>query len=149
MPSLTNIMQWLESNNNVAYSLIRIFLGVALFVRGVIMISDPMLITNLTGANQYYWWYSYVMIAHIAGGLFMALGIFARLGAFVQIPILTGAVLLVHFKEGLLSVGQSLELSVLVLVLLVIYFVFGPGPLSVDNVIARKKSIGKEVQNNF
>lgn len=138
MATISDTQQWLDKNINVAYSIIRIFLGIALLVRGVIMISDPMSITKLTGANQYYWWYSYVIIAHISGGLSLAFGIFTRLGAFLQIPVLAGAVFIVHLKQGLLSVGQSLELSVLVLVLLIVYFIFGSGAIAIDSYVKRR-----------
>ena len=75
------------------------------------------------------------------GGLSLALGLLTRLGSLLQIPVLFGAVFLVHLKQGLLSVGQSLELSVLVLILLLLYFIFGSGVLSVDNYLKKKKLI--------
>jgi uncharacterized membrane protein YphA (DoxX/SURF4 family) len=142
MKLFISIRTWLENHNDVAYSFIRIFLGCALFVRGWMINSDPSIITQLTGANQWYWWYSYVIIIHIVGGLLLGIGLFTRLGALLQMPVLLGAILIFHLKEGLARVEQSLELSTLVLVLLVIYFVFGSGSLSVDNYIAKKKSSG-------
>ncbi len=139
MKFINDIILWLNKNTNVAYSLIRIFLGVALFIRGIILASDPAVITTLAGEDKIYWWYSYITIAHLIGGLSLALGLLARLGSLLQIPVLFGAVFLVHLKQGLLSVGQSLELSVLVLVLLIIYFVFGSGATSADNSLKKKK----------
>ena len=139
MKFINDIILWLNKNTNVAYSLIRIFLGVALFIRGIILASDPAVITTLAGEDKIYWWYSYITIAHLIGGLSLALGLLTRLGSLLQIPVLFGAVFLVHLKQGLLSVGQSLELSVLVLVLLIIYFVFGSGAISVDNSLKKKK----------
>ena len=103
------------------------------------LFSDPDTITRLAGEERIYWWYSYITIAHIAGGLLLAIGFLTRLAAFIQIPILFGAVFLIHLKQGLLSVGQSLELSVLVLVLLLIYFIFGSGSLSLDWRFKKKK----------
>jgi uncharacterized membrane protein YphA (DoxX/SURF4 family) len=50
----------------------------------------------------------------------------------VQIPVLTGAVLLVHWQDGLLSANQSLEFSALVLFLLVLVCAFGGGRWSLD-----------------
>jgi uncharacterized membrane protein YphA (DoxX/SURF4 family) len=46
---------------------------------------------------------------------------------------LLGAVFLVHWGDGLLREGQSLELAGLVLAMLVAYTVFGAGPLSLDH----------------
>lgn len=139
MNKFNSMLQWLEANNSLAYSFIRIFLGTALFIRGWIMFFDPATIAALAGEDKTYWWFSYITIAHLAGGFLLAIGFLTRLASLIQIPILIGAVFLIHLKQGLLSVGQSLELSVLVLVLLLIYFVFGHGRLSVDGYIAKRK----------
>lgn len=139
---------WLDKNSDLAYGLIRIFLGVALFVRGWILASDPAAITRLAEEDKIYWWYSYITVAHIIGGFSLAIGLITRLGSLLQIPVLFGAVFLVHLKQGLLSVGQSLELSALVLVLLLIYFVFGSGGLSVDRRISKRKSGDKPLQSS-
>jgi hypothetical protein len=48
-------------------------------------------------------------------------------------PILLGAIFIYHIKQGLLTSSQSLEISVLVLFLLVIFFLFGSGEISIDN----------------
>jgi uncharacterized membrane protein YphA (DoxX/SURF4 family) len=70
----------------------------------------------------------------------MAIGFVTRLAAFLQIPVLIGAVFFLHIQQGLATVEQSLELSALVLVLLIIFFLFGSGALSVDNYITKKKT---------
>lgn len=134
-----SIISWLDNHNNVAYSLVRIFLGAALFVRGIILASDPENLTKLAGSNQFYWYYSYIIVVHIIGGFLLAIGFATRLAAFLQIPILFGAVFFLHLQKGLVSAEQSLELSVLVLVLLVVYFLFGSGGISIDNFIAKRK----------
>ncbi|GAB4292514.1 MAG: hypothetical protein Kow0098_12550 [Ignavibacteriaceae bacterium] len=138
MKFLSDVKLWLDNKSDLAYGLIRIFLGVALFIRGLILASDPESITRLAGEDRIFWWYSYITVAHIAGGFSLSVGLLTRLGALLQIPVLFGAVFLIHLKQGLLSVGQSLELSVLVLILLILYFVFGPGALSIDRKISRK-----------
>jgi putative oxidoreductase len=142
MKQVNEILLWLDKNTNIAYALIRLFLGVALFIRGLILASDPASITSLAGEDKIYWWYSYITVAHLIGGFSLAVGLLARLGSLLQIPVLFGAVFLIHLKQGLLSVGQSLELSVLVLVLLLIYFVFGSGRLSFDEKLRKKRLAG-------
>ena len=140
MKFANKMFQWLDKNNNLAYALIRAFLGIALFVRGWILISDPAAMIELAGEDKIYWWYSYLTITHLIGGFLLAIGFFTRLASLLQIPILYGAVFMIHLKQGLLSVGQSLELSVLVLMLLLLYFIFGSGVLSVDNYLKKKKA---------
>lgn len=140
MKPIKSIIIWLETNKDAAYSFIRIFLGIALLVRGAILSSDPATLTQLAGSNQFYWWYSYIIVIHIIGGLLLAIGFATRLAAFLQIPVLVGAVFFLHLQQGLATAEQSLELSALVLVLLIIYFLFGSGVFSVDNYFAKKKS---------
>ena len=137
---LNNRVNWLNQHRELAYSLIRIFLGGALFVRGCLLISDPEAITRIVSEDNMHMWYSYITIAHLAGGLSIALGFFTRLGALLQIPILFSAVLFVHAEKGLMMGGQSLELAILVLFLLFVFFLFGGGALSVDGYFQQRNS---------
>jgi uncharacterized membrane protein YphA (DoxX/SURF4 family) len=56
-----------------------------------------------------------------------------RLAALIQVPVLLGAVFIVHLRQGLFGPGQNLELAVLVLLLLLVSVVHGGGKLSVDH----------------
>ncbi len=140
MKQLDNFFDWFNRNQPTAYALMRIFLGIALTVRGLFLMNNPDALTRLIDENTQYLWFSAIIISHIGGGLSLLLGIFTRLGALIQIPILTAAVFVVHAEKGLMMGGQSLELAALVLFLLVIYFLFGPGPLSLDQKFFHKKS---------
>jgi uncharacterized membrane protein YphA (DoxX/SURF4 family) len=73
-----------------------------------------------------------IAVAHMAGGLLLAFGLWTRAAAAVQIPILVGAVLFVHLREGLFTGAQTLEFAVLVLVILCLFALGGAGPWSVD-----------------
>ena len=77
----------------------------------------------------------YVILAHFIGGLLLTIGLFTRLAALAQIPILAVAVFIVHRQDGLFAMGQSLEFSALVLFLLVVILVSGAGRLSLDHVV--------------
>ena len=139
MKIIDNTFHWFDANQNLAYSFIRIFLGIALFVRGWVLFADPGALTELARAQQEYWYFSYITMAHLIGGFSLAIGFLTRLAATIQIPILAGAVFVVHLERGLLAAGQSLELAVLVLVLLLIYLFFGSGPLAIDKLLSEKK----------
>ena len=140
MKALNLIYNKLDSHRDLAYSIIRMYLGVALCVRGWSFLSDPAAITELAGAQQVYWWYSYLIGAHLVGGLMLTFGFLTRLAALLQIPILVVAVFFVHLKQGLMTVGQSLELAIMVLFLLTVYLIFGSGLLALDNYIAEKRT---------
>lgn len=139
MKRINEFFQMLEKNRETAYSIVRIYLGIALFVRGIILFADPAAITTLAGAHETYMWHSYIVGAHLIGGLLLALGILTRIAALFQIPILFGAVFFIHIQQGLITGGQSLELAGFVLVLLFVYLLFGSGKYSIDKAISDKK----------
>lgn len=135
--------RWLDRLEQPAtgFALLRIYLGVGLIVRGALFISNPALVQRLLTDGEG-WALQYlgahaIAGAHLVGGALLALGYRTRLAAAVQIPVLLGAALFVHLREGLFTRGQSLEFSLLVLVLLVLYAVFGSGPLSLDHALRR------------
>ena len=122
---MQKITSWAETHRDLWLDCIRIYLGLGLFARGLLLITNtstgffvdllqraghPWL---LTGALLHY-----VMIAHFLGGLLLTIGFLTRIAALVQIPILAGAVFFVHRQDGLFAMGQSLEFSALVLFLL-------------------------------
>ena len=141
MKQYSEAVLWFDIHNDIAYSMVRIFLGIALFIRGLVLLSEPAAIAALAGPENLYWWFSYITIVHIIGGTMLTLGFFTRLAAFIQIPILVGAVFFIHFDQGLMSVGQSLELAALVLLLLVVFFLFGSGPYAIDKKMNRAKTV--------
>lgn len=120
----------------LGYDLMRAYLGIGLFVRGVLFVSQPELVLGyLQDVNSWFLPYAlvhFVAVAHLCGGVMLAVGLATRLAAALQVPILFGAVFLVHSQAGLLNVGQSLEFSGLVLALLLVYLTFGSGQLSAD-----------------
>ncbi len=127
----------LDETGRIAFELLRIYLGIGLFVRGVVFISNSDAFIELVGTSDEAWLTSvvlihYVALAHLVGGVMIAIGLFTRAAALVQLPILVGAVFVVHLQGGLLGSAQSLEFSTLVLFLLILLFLWGSGRLSVD-----------------
>lgn len=127
----------LDESGNIAFELLRVYLGIGLFVRGVIFIANSGAFMEVIGTSQSAWLTSivlihYVALAHLVGGVMIAIGLFTRAAALVQLPILIGAVFVVHLQGGLLDATQSLEFSALVLFLLILLFLWGSGRFSVD-----------------
>jgi len=132
----SRLPQHVRPGPTLGFDLVRAYLGVGLFVRGVLFVSRPELVLGYMSSSES--WFvpyaiaHYVAIVHLGGGVLLALGLATRLAAIVQLPVLFGAVFMVHSAESLLTAGQSLEFSALVLMLLVVYLFVGAGPLSVD-----------------
>lgn len=129
-----DLVDWIADHRGIALDLIRMYLGVGLFVRGVLFAYEGMGVVvdlsgfSLTSAALAH----YVTFAHLLGGLMLTVGLLTRLAALLQIPILGGAVFLVHLEQGLLTADQSLEFSALVFFLLIVVFLFGAGKWSAD-----------------
>ena len=145
MEKLRQWIDWAEAHPKVWLDCVRVYLGLGLFIRGVFIISNTRaeFIQTLLQRMDYPWIITvvllhYIAIAHLIGGLMLTVGLLTRIAAWVQIPILAGAVF-IHRGEGLMSGGQSLEFSALVLFLLVIFSVSGAGPVSVDNGMPKLK----------
>jgi putative oxidoreductase len=134
--------RWLEANRALAYPVIRVYIGLALFVRGWVFIADSEAAVRLVSPSGSDWLVSlavihYVALAHLVGGLMLAAGLFTRVAAAVQLPILIGATFFIHLSQGLVQPDQSFELSALVLFLLLVFLAFGSGPWSVDEYLER------------
>ncbi len=136
---LSKITASMNDKTNIGYALIRVFLGIALSVRGWLILSNPDLIIRMGVGREYYMWISLIGMIHLLGGILLCLGFFTRLGALIQIPILFSASFFVLEHTKLMMGGQSVELAILVLVLLCIYFVFGSGTLSIRSYFAKNK----------
>lgn len=136
MTSLRSTVQWIDEHKNVVLDLVRVYLGIGLFVRGLLFVTETASVDALVELSEFSLLSAavahYVSFVHLLGGLLLAVGLLTRLSALLQIPILVGAVFLVHWQDGLLSANQSLEFSALVLFLLVVVYLFGPGRWSAD-----------------
>jgi putative oxidoreductase len=146
MEKLRHWIDWAETHPKVWLDCVRIYLGLGLFIRGVFIISNTRaeFVSALLQQLQFPWIITvfllhYIALAHLIGGLMLTVGLLTRIAAWVQVPILAGAIVL-HRGEGLMSGGQSLELSGLVLFLLVTFAVSGAGPVSVDNGMPKLKA---------
>jgi putative oxidoreductase len=130
---------WADSRRDLWLDCVRIYLGLGLLARGLLLITNTStgyFVDMLQRANQPWLMTGamlhYVMLAHFIGGALLTIGFLTRLAALIQIPVLAGAVFVVHRQDGLFALGQSLEFSALVLFLLCIYAVAGAGKLSLD-----------------
>ena len=133
------LIVWADSRRDLWLDCVRIYLGLGLLARGLLLITNTstgFMVDMLQRTGQP--WLTtglllhYVMLAHFVGGLMLTVGFLTRLAAAVQIPILAGAVFIVHRKDGLFAMGQSLEFSALVLFLLMLFVVAGAGKYSLD-----------------
>ena len=129
---------WLDEYREIAFDLIRIYLGIGLFARGILFLFDASTLVALLpeGAPAWLsasWVHLFVAGFHMVGGLLITAGFWTRIAALSQVPILFGAVFL--SLGSLFSANQSLELSSLVLFMLLLVVICGSGNWSLDRLI--------------
>ncbi|RPJ79043.1 MAG: DoxX family protein, partial [Alphaproteobacteria bacterium] len=82
-------------NKKIAIDLLRIYFGIALFLKGIYFIVN---MKDVFSALSYQFPYvdflfsHYVILAHIGGGICISLGFFTRIAALCNVPVLLGAI---------------------------------------------------------
>ncbi|MBT3586857.1 MAG: MFS transporter [Halobacteriovoraceae bacterium] len=120
--------------------ILRVFLGGALAMKGIYFILNMQAIESLTGnmgqmQNIVSW---YVILAHIVGGISLAIGFATRTYALLNIPVLLGAIFFVHGTSGMFGAGNDIQFSMLVLMCLVTFAWSGSGKFSLDHIFNPK-----------
>ena len=120
--------------------LLRAALGIALVSKGISFISDIISLKALLAESSFSFlpdWIALVITwIHLLCGFMITIGLFTRLSALIQIPILIGAVI-INLSMGIFTPGSELVFSMLVLVLLVFFLFEGGGEFSVDDYIKK------------
>jgi putative oxidoreductase len=138
MSVITDAEKWGNNHRPGFLDIFRIALGVFITYKGLYFVTHMQeLEMTAAGVNAYFAnavLAHYVVFAHILGGPLIAVGLFTRISSFLQLPILIGAVFLVNYPKGYLSVGQHMELwlSIMVLIGLLVFILFGAGRYSID-----------------
>jgi putative oxidoreductase len=145
MDRLQGLRDWSESHMDVALDIIRMYLGVGLLIKGFYFITNTGRLVDMIGDAGSMWFAPaaiahYIIAAHIVGGFLLLIGLFTRLAAIIQIPVLLGAVFWIYMPR-MISIGmrEDVEFSALVLFLLVVIGVYGAGRWSVDRLLDRRE----------
>ena len=139
MAILQRLDKW-TTTHPVLLLLLRAALGIALVSKGISFISDIISLKALLAESSFSFlpdWIALVITwIHLLCGFLITVGLFTRLSALIQIPILIGAVI-INLSVGIFTPGSELVFSLLVLVLLVFFLFEGGGEFSVDEYIKK------------
>jgi uncharacterized membrane protein YphA (DoxX/SURF4 family) len=139
MTAIERIEHWGDAHHPAWLDIVRIGLGLLLFFKGMSFIADTSQLSALTeGLHFNAWSYvavHYVAFAHLVGGLLITLGCLTRLASAFQVPILFVAVFFTNIRNGFTAVNSELWLSLVVLVLLIIFWILGSGKFSFDEYV--------------
>jgi putative oxidoreductase len=142
MNAIQRIEQWGEAHHPRYLDIVRIAFGVFLISKGVEFANNSSTLSAVVARQIPFSGLllllltHYIIFAHIAGGFLIAVGLLTRLACAVQIPILLGALVLVNW-DVTEHVGGVL-LALVVLALLILFFVVGSGPWSLERAFEKE-----------
>lgn len=127
---------WGEKNCPAFMLGLRIMLGVILLIKGYLFmfrINELTEVVTALGLGAFNVTLALIVAwSHMLGGLAILVGILTRISCLIQFPILVGAVFYVNLRQGFVTSAEWI-LSVVILYLLVFFFVYGSGELSIAN----------------
>lgn len=133
MGLIRSLNKWANANTNLSIDLLRIFLGLFLFLKGVQFSSQTQILVDLiqpeNPSSATMFLVHYVAMTHIAGGILVAMGLLTRLAILIQLPILIGAVA-INFTGELIE--WNLLQAMFGLAGATFFLIFGSGKHSVD-----------------
>jgi len=137
MGTLQQLEKWSTTHHPRWLVFLRVILGICLILKGISFMSDTVHLESLLAEtridNASGWIAIIITWLHLLGGFFIIVGLFTRITTLLLIPILLGAVLLVNLPKGIFAPGSEFGFSLAVLILLIVFFIEGGGPLSLDN----------------
>ncbi len=133
MLTIKSLNKWANAHTYYPLDLLRIALGVFLFLKGIKFISNSQIlvdllkpIQNLAGGMIVI---HYVAPAHLIGGILIAFGLLTRWSVAAQLPLLIGAIIINFVGE--MNVANLVIASV-VFLLCAFFLFYGSGKHSVD-----------------
>ena len=133
MNSVKNLNKWANTHTYLPVDLVRIALGVFLFMKGISFITNIQYLNDLIspidriGGGMFL--VHYIAPAHMVGGIMIAFGLLTRWAIIAQLPILIGAIV-VNFMGEMQS--QNLLLALLILGIYIFFLFYGSGKNSAD-----------------
>ena len=133
MNRFVQISKWAETHTPMWLDGVRICLGTYLAIKGLILMF-AMDDIYTTGVDSSLMFFHYAIFTHFVGGVFLAMGLLTRWASLANIPIMIGAMGLSAEVRSLVWTGAlQFELALVILLLLMVFVVFGGGRLSIDN----------------
>jgi len=141
MNLIQRVEHWGDAHHPRWLDALRIMLGAFIFAKGISFIADTDSIARVMENTNFQLsiWSAvhYIAFAHLVGGIFIALGLVTRIAIAFQLPILFGAVFFVNITNGFSFLNSELWISIVVLCLLMLFFIIGSGPYSLDHEMRR------------
>jgi len=133
MDTIKTLNKWANSHTYLPLDLVRVALGIFLFIKGIHFMSDTAMLMslfkplqNMAGGMIIV---HYVAPVHFIGGVLIAFGLLTRWTIIAQIPILIGAILINFVGE---MNTDNLILAIITLLICSFFLLYGSGKHSLD-----------------
>ncbi|HEX9599986.1 MAG TPA: DoxX family protein [Mariniflexile sp.] len=133
METIKTLNKWANGHTYFPLDLLRVALGIFLFIKGISFMADSMMLLqlfkpmeNMVGGMIAV---HYVAPAHFIGGILIAFGLLTRWAIIAQLPILIGAILINFVGEMHTS---NFILAIVILLISVFFLFYGSGKHSLD-----------------
>lgn len=133
MKDVKSLNKWANAHTYLSLDLLRIALGVFLFIKGISFITNIMYLEDLLspidklGGGMIL--IHYIAPAHMIGGIMIVFGLLTRWAIIAQLPILIMAII-INFMGQMQS--QNLLLAIIALAICLFFLFYGSGKNSAD-----------------
>ena len=140
MATIKSLNKWANAHTYYPLDLLRVALGVFLFMKGVDFMSNHQQMAEIIKPFQDIpggmLTMHYVAPAHFVGGFLLVIGLLTRWAVVAQLPILIGAILVNFLGE---MNARNLVLASITLLLCVFFMFYGSGKHSADYYLKMQK----------
>jgi len=133
MGKIKSLNKWANRHTYWPLDIVRMALGVFLFLKGIDFMSDSQMLIdlfspfkNMTGGMIVI---HYVAPAHFIGGILIFFGLLTRWAIIAQLPILIGAIVINFAGE---MNGSNLAMATVVFIACIFFLLYGSGKHSAD-----------------
>jgi uncharacterized membrane protein YphA (DoxX/SURF4 family) len=133
MGTIKTLNKWANAHTYLPLDLVRVALGVFLFIKGINFMGNAEMLMqlfepfqNMAGGMIVI---HYVAPAHFIGGILIAFGLLTRWVILAQLPILIGAIL-INFAGEMNS--RNLTIALITLLVCAFFLLYGSGKHSAD-----------------
>ncbi|TRX35011.1 DoxX family protein [Flavobacterium sp. ZT3R18] len=136
MNNVKTLNKWANAHTYLSIDLVRMALGVFLFIKGITFITNIQYLVDLISSidnidKGMYGWFiiHYIASAHFLGGILIFFGLLTRWAIIGQLPILLGAIV-INFMGDMHH--QNLLVAIVALALCIFFLIYGSGKNSAD-----------------
>jgi putative oxidoreductase len=126
-------------------TILRVGLGLILMAKGINFIRDSTLLERLLydgetlARSQTHSLPIIIGWANLLGGVMLVIGMWTRVMALLQLPILVGAVVFINIQKEGFAAENELTMAIVALILAVFFLLEGSGRYSVDGYLERNR----------